>query len=114
MPANDAKRRELQRKSLFHTRKQLEIARQKGVGVNFTAYMPVEEYEPALIENELKQATIELNVLNEMVQYGETNATLHEQIRVIHSLIRPQAYLKSLMKHHNVKSPEELTGLIEA
>ena len=113
MALNDAKRRELKRKQLLHTRKQLESAREKGFGVNFTSYMSVEEYEPQLIEEELQQACVELNVLNNMIEYGETNATLQEQIRIIHSLVRPKAYLETLMRHHNVNSLNELTGLID-
>ena len=113
MPINDPKRREMKRKQLLHTRKQLESAREKGVGVNFTAFMSVEDYEPQLIEEELKQACVELNVLNNMIENSIPKEKLREQIHIIHSLIRPRQYLTLLMGEHNVNSINELTGLID-
>ena len=123
MPVTDAKRRELKRNQLRWTRIELEIAREKGHGVNFTAYMEVEEYEPTLVEDELKQACVELNVLNNMIEniqeysapldgYTTRKATLHKQVEIIHSLIRPRAALDLLMTKHGATSVEQLKGLV--
>ena len=112
MPVNDKKRREIKRKKLRHTRIELEIAREKGHGVNFTAYMEVSEYEPSLIENELKQACVELNVLNNMTENKSTLKEINEQITIIHSLIQPRASLDLLMSKHKVNNLEQLKGLL--
>lgn len=111
---SDEKRRELKRKLLRHTRIELEIAREKGFGVNFTSYMPVEEYEPQLVEEELQQACAELNVLNNIIHglHPEEMMTdeLKEQVDILHSLIRPRAWLQQQMSNYNAKSLEELKG----
>lgn len=112
MPVNDEKRRELKRKRLRHTRMELEIAREKGYGVNFTAYMEVSEYEPTLIEDELKQACVELNVLINRIENKSTEKEINEQVTIIHSLIRPRAALDLLMSKFGVHSVEQLKGLL--
>lgn len=112
MPVNDEKRRELKRKRLRHTRMELEIAREKGHGVNFTAYMEVSEYEPTLIEDELKQACVELNVLINRIENKSTEKEINEQVTIIHSLIRPRASLDLLMSKFGVHSVEQLKGLL--
>lgn len=112
MPISDAKRREMKRETLLHTRMELEIAREKAHGVNFTVYMKVEEYEPYLVEEELKQSCAELNVLNNMIENDDTKEALKTQIHIIHSLIRPRAWLEQQMSNHNAKSIEGLKGIL--
>ena len=112
MPVNDEKRRELKRKSLRFTRMELEEAREKGHGVNFTSYMSVEEYEPTLIEEEQQQACVELNVLNNMIELGYDLSTLKAQIQILHSLIRPRAFLELQMSKYNANSVEQLKGIL--
>ena len=112
MPISDAKRRQMKRKILLHTRMELEIAREKGHGVNFTSYMEVSEYEPQLIEEELKQACLELNVLNNMIEQDDPKEMLEAQIHVMHSLIRPRGFLEQQMSNHNAKSIEGLKGIL--
>ena len=110
MAKNDAKRREKKRSSLLHTRLRLEEAREKGHGVNFTSYMKVEEYEPQLIEEELSQACVELNVLNDMIQRGCFSSALQKQVNIIYSLIRPRGYIQTLKSKYNVGTIPELKG----
>ena len=102
----------MKRKILLGTRMELEIAREKGHGVNFTAYMEVGEYEPQLIEQELQQACLELNILNDMIDNDDPKEMLEAQIHIIHSLIRPRAWLEQQMSNHNAKSIEGLKGLL--
>lgn len=113
---NDELRRKLKRKSLRHTRMELEIAREKGHGVNFTAYISVEEYEPKLIEEELQHAEVELNILYNIVQqihdFEHHLDELYMQIDILHSLIRPRTWIQQQMTNHNVTSVEQLKGLL--
>ena len=91
---------------------ELEIAREKGFGVNFTSYMSVEEYEPKLVEEELQQACVELNVLNNMIELGNELSVIQAQVEILHSLIRPRAFLDLQMSKYNAKSVEQLKGIV--
>lgn len=112
MPINNAKRREMKRKSLRHVRLELEIARERGLGVNFTSYMEVEEYEPTVIEKELEHAKTELNVLTDMINKKFSEPTIIAQIDILHELIRPQAFLEQQKAIHNVNTIQELKGYL--
>ena len=101
---NNDKQRTKTRKELQKKRITLELHREKDLASETEA----EIYEPKIVEAELKQAYIELNALNNLINENEQPAKIQAQIQVIQSLIRPQNFIKLQMTKYNCKTVEEL------